>query len=340
MVLRVTAEDFKERSYSEQLLLRALLISLLLHLLAFGGWRWARASGWNPHFSLPKWMHLSPKLLMPIKPVNLVPPAPPQPAQMVFVDVDPALASVVPPKTAKNYSSANSTAANPHPKHSTKVEITGRQTKELKTTQNIPLKPQPMRPSPAKEKSTEDMAESKPLPKKALAPGDLVMAKPQPKPVTTDGEADTDAKVEQPQQEHHRPRTIAEAMAQHGMIGEKMKQDGGVGALRMDSTLDAVKTSYGDYDRQFIDAVRTRWYQLLEGRMPGTGRVVVEFRLLPDGRITNLQIVHNEMSDLFGLICQQAIFDPAPYRPWPLEMRRDIPNNYRDVSFTFYYSAE
>ena len=133
----------------------------------------------------------------------------------------------------------------------------------------------------------------------------------------------------------------AEAMAQHGMLGEKSRQDGGVKRLRMDSSLDAMKTSYGDYDREFIDAVRTRWYQLLEGRSSeGSGKVVVSFRMLPDGRITDLNMVRNEMSDLLGLICQQAIFDPAPYRPWPEEMRRDIAKEYRDITFTFYYSTE
>ena len=34
-----------------------------------------------------------------------------------------------------------------------------------------------------------------------------------------------------------------------------------------------------------------------------TGKVVVEFRLHPDGRITDLNVAQNEMSDLFGLIC-------------------------------------
>ena len=102
-----------------------------------------------------------------------------------------------------------------------------------------------------------------------------------------------------------------------------------------------MKTSYGDYDAQFIDAVRQRWYQLLEDHsVDASGRVVVEFRLLPDGRITDLSIVRNEMSDLLGLICQEAIQDPSPYRPWPEEMRKDIPKDYRDVTFTFYYGTE
>jgi hypothetical protein len=66
----------------------------------------------------------------------------------------------------------------------------------------------------------------------------------------------------------------------------------------------------------------------------------VEFRLHPDGRVTDLKIAQNEMSELLGIICQQAISDPAPYRKWPEDMRRDIPKDYRDVTFTFYYSTD
>jgi hypothetical protein len=109
----------------------------------------------------------------------------------------------------------------------------------------------------------------------------------------------------------------------------------------MDSSLDAIKTSYGDYDRDFIDAVRTRWYQLLENHSADrSGKVVVEFHLHPDGRVTDLNIAQNEMTDLLGLICAQAIREPAPYRPWPEEMRRDFPQEFRDVTFTFYYGTE
>ncbi len=332
-----------EQTYAEQLLLRAVLISLLVHLAVFGTWQWGKTQGWWTHMQFPKWMRLTPTLLTPLTPkkMALTPPPQPQPSQLVFVDVDPALAEATPPKNPKYYSANNSTAANPHPRNLPTPEIQGRQKKVLKTTENAPLKPQPLQPSPTPpEKTTQP--ESKPLPQKAYTPGDLAMAKPRPTPQEKNGESTTENGTEtQPQPVHTRPRTIAEAKARRGMLGEKTRQEGGVGQLKMDSTLDAMKTSYGDYDREFIDAVRTRWYQLLENRnVDGSGKVVVEFRLLPDGRVTNLKMSQNEMSDLLGLICQRAIYDPAPYRPWPLEMRRDIPNDFRDVTFTFYYSTE
>jgi outer membrane biosynthesis protein TonB len=338
----VTATAFSERNSTEQLLLRALIISLLIHLTVFGVWKWGQKEDWWLNFHFPAWMRLTPKLLTPITPktLALLPKPEPQTSQLIFVDVDPALAEAAPPKAPKFYSANNSVAANPKPKNAPEVEIRGSQTKVMKTTPNTVLKPKALQPSPP-QKETANTPEARPLPKKALTPGDLVMAAPRERMVEKDGQAEADTGAEaQPQPVHQRPRTIAEAKAQRGMLGEKSRQDGGVQQLKMDSTLDAMKTSYGDYDREFIDAVRTRWYQLLENRSAGTGKVMVQFRMLPDGRIINSKIVQNEVSDLFGLICQEAIADPAPYRPWPEAMRRDIAQDFRDVTFTFYYSTE
>jgi outer membrane biosynthesis protein TonB len=288
-------------------------------------------------------MHLSPKLLTPIHPKALAPPPKldSTPPQLTFVDVDPALAEAKPPKNPKFYSANNSVAANPHPKNAPVPEILGRQTKMMKTTPDTVLKPKPLQPAPPKE--TAKIPEAKPLAKKALTPGDFVMAQPREKMVQQDGHAETDTGAEaQPQPlPQQRPRTIAEAKAQLGMLGEKTRQEGGVQEMKMDSSLDAMRTSYGDYDREFIDAVRTHWYQLLEHHSTdGSGKVVVEFRLMPDGQITDMKILQNEMSDLLGFLCGQAISEPAPYRRWPEDMRRDFPQGHRDVTFTFYYSTE
>jgi hypothetical protein len=68
--------------------------------------------------------------------------------------------------------------------------------------------------------------------------------------------------------------------------------------------------------------------------------VVLELRLHPDGRITDMKMVQSEVSELMSDFCKQAIFDPAPFKPWPREMRLEIPTDYRDIQFTFYYEIE
>ncbi|HZM03261.1 MAG TPA: hypothetical protein VFC44_09570 [Candidatus Saccharimonadales bacterium] len=275
---------------------------------------------------------------MPSRSEKLPARVPSEPSQLVFVDVDPALASTVPPKNPKFYSANSSLVANPSPKQiSTVPEIRGHQDKMLKTTPDTQSKAKPLQPSPRRPDTAETPA-TKALPQKAYTPGDLSMAKPAAKAQDKDGQGTTDPGVEPlPQPDHQRPRTLAEAQAQHGMLGEKTLQQGGVPHISMDS-LDAVKTSYGDYDQEFIDAVQSHWFQLLQNvtaNIPGT--VVLEFRLHPDGRITDMKIIENGVSDLLALVCEQAILEPSPYHPWPMEMRRDIPQDYRDIRFTFYY---
>lgn len=362
MLCRMRAKVFDEQVDTEQLLLRAVIVSLLVHLFVFGTWKIGQNQGWWRGWHYPAWIsRLTPKLLQPMSPKKMVlHPKPAQPSQLMFVDVDPALADAAPPKKPKYYSADNSAAANPHPKEAQNVEIKGHQKKVMKTTPDAKLQPKPLEPSPPKQMAKVQHAkplqptpkmveaartqEAKALPQKAYVPGDLVMAKPAERPQDKNGQSKTengDQAQTQPEPVHERPRTIAEAMAQRGMLGQKTEQDGGVRRHRLDSTLDVMKTSYGNYDREFIDAVQTRWFQLLENRtVEGTGKVVVEFRLLPDGRITNMRMVENEMSDLLGVFCEEAIRDPAPYRPWPDEMRRDMGQDYRDVTFTFYYSTE
>lgn len=266
----VQAQYFSEKTDAEQLLLRALIISLLIHLAVFGTWRWGHAL----NISLPAWMHLPPKLFMPVSAskISLFQRPQQQPSQLNFVDVDPALAEAAPPKTPKFYSANNSVAANPIPRNELVPEIRGRQDKVIKTTEDTRLKPQPLQPSPPKQ-ATATTPEARPLPKKSYAPGDLVLANPAEREQEKNGQSQTDLGADtQPQPVHERPRTIEEAMAQHGMLGEKSRQEGGVNRVRMSSTLDVMKTSYGDYNAQFIDAVRTRWYQLLENLSRGQER--------------------------------------------------------------------
>ena len=89
-----------------------------------------------------------------------------------------------------------------------------------------------------------------------------------------------------------------------------------------------------------IAAVQQRWYDLLDSTRfaQRSGKVILEFRLFYDGRITDIKVDGNEVGEMLGLLCQRAIIDPSPFPQWPSDMRRAIGKNYRDVQFTFYYN--
>jgi hypothetical protein len=65
--------------------------------------------------------------------------------------------------------------------------------------------------------------------------------------------------------------------------------------------------------------------------------VGIEFRLHYDGRITDVRVVEQDVGELLSLYCRRAVSDPAPFAPWPTEMRQMVGRDYRDVRFTFYY---
>ena len=312
----------------------------MLHTLFFGTWKWGQNHGWWKTNRMPAWMQLVQKRVLSQIAKRL--PPPPKPAQAVpllFVDVDPNLAIPTPPK--KFDGAANTQAANPEKKIESDIpQINGSQDKILKTTEPSTSKAQPLQPTPAKPTPQTTPATTpqpaQPEPKEAKAPGDLAFVKPQDK--AQEGKSPKDKVEEQAQPTHTRPRTLDEARKRMGLQGDRMQQTGGAHRIAIDSSLDVTRTSFGDYDREFIDAVQQKWNQLLADRDANVpGKVIVEFRLHFDGRITDMKMTQNEVGELLGLICQKAVLDPAPYKRWPDEMRREIGANYREIRFTFFY---
>jgi outer membrane biosynthesis protein TonB len=304
-------------------LVAAFAISLAIHVALFGGWKLGKSLGWFDHQAT--WL----LNILKKKPVKI---SAKQLAQLqaqqqkmreiplTFVEVDPAVAVTEAPKDAKFYSALNSKASNPDVKMEEHPKVDGKQTQIVKTETTPRLNPQPLQPSPP----PPDKAAEQPKPK-TEPKGDLATAEPDP------GDS-----VVIPTKE--RPRTLAMARVQKNIVGEKVQQDGGV-KRRGKIEVDAKATPFGAYDLAFIAAVQARWYQILDSHnfVQRSGKVVIEFRLTYDGRITEMRVAGNEVGDLLGLACQNAIMDPAPYAPWPQDMRRLIGGNHRDVTFTFYY---
>lgn len=314
----------------------AFAISMILHLLIFGGYELGKKQHWWENAHWPAWLSPVKKLADALKkkePLQSPRPLQPQEPPLLFVDVNPANASPEPPKKATHYSSVNSLAANPDiDKESNLPKISGEQkhvakTEDVPKNQPVPLQPAPPAAPPAKEAQEEAKAPAK----AAQPPGDLAMAKPDPKPAKDPGEAP-----------HTRPRTIKEALARrqdNRLVGQKMKEEGGVHRKLDISLFDAVKTPFGDYDRNLIDAIQMRWYALLDERsyaLDNRGKVVLQFVLHPDGRVTGMAMSENTAGDVLGYICEKAVLDPAPFPSWPNEMRRMIGEN-RPIQFTFYY---
>jgi len=343
----MTAAQLRATNFAERWLLKAVVISLGIHLAAFGGWKWGRTHAWWKPLAVPAWLQLVPhqpssRMARQLPAAQRSQPPPP----LIYVDVDPALASSQPPANPKFYSTENTVAANPEKQvPSDQPQINGTQEQVVKTVAPG-LRTAPLQPSPPAERTaetaateTKETAESKAPPKPAKTPGDLAEAKPALKVQEIKGSSDSQAGTgAATQPAPSRPRILAQVQERAGAPGARMRQTGGVNHLAADSSVDATRTIYGDYDRDFIDAVQARWFELLKGREDdAAGKVVLEFYLHADGRISDMKMQFSSVNELLSLICQQAVLDPSLYKPWPAEMRRVI-SDPREIRFTFYYS--
>jgi outer membrane biosynthesis protein TonB len=273
---------------------------------------------------------------------------------LMFVDVDPSQASEEAPKEAKYYSALNSRAANPNPKKDSDTpRIEGRQERVPQTMDKAKPAPQALQPEPAPQPQTQpqpQVAETKPPepetppaqqeapPTPTVHPGDLAYAKPNEHPMEN---LETKPAQPAPPAKPPRPRTLAAARREKGgMAGEKMKQEGGVKRLGV-AGLDVRSTPFGSYDAAIIAAIQKRWYDLLEDReFSGSfaGKVVLEFRLNSNGRVTDLKVDETDVTEILTLFCQRAVQDPAPFPAWPEDLKRLVGKEYREVRFTFYYN--
>jgi len=309
----------------------AFAVSLACHLLVFGAYQTGKKYNLWQNLHWPAWLQSLPMLTELLKKKDSQPPPPQrQDIPLIFVNVSPAQATAEPPDNAKFYSDKNSRAANPEADKITDTpKITGKQTEVVKT-EDIPReKFTPLQPSRPAQPAQEAHEELKPKP--AQPPGDLVMAKPEPKPRLDDGQAT-----------QSRPRTIKEALARqqdNRLPGEKIKQDGGVQRRHEIASLDTKATPFGAYDAALVEAISQRWFTLLDEReyaSDSRGKVVLQFHLHYDGRITEMKMADNTAGEVLGLICQKAVLDPAPFAAWPSDMRRTL-GDTRSIQFTFYY---
>ena len=284
-------------------------LSLLVHLLAWGGYEAGK------EINLWQKLHLPPLMLF----TKFKPAAPAlQPPELQFVDVNPAQATTEAPKNAKYYSSQNSRAANPDANRDASTpELKGTQV-EVAKTEDVP-RPDFSKLQPAMQPSREELAA------RQQNAGDLTLGNP----------SDT------PSAEPPRPRTLQQALAQQNRLpGVKMKQDGGVRREALVPSLDVQATPFGAYDAAFIQAVTQRWYDLLDSRQfarDRSGKVILRFRLNYDGRISDMEVMQNSVGDLLGYVCQKAVMDPAPFAQWSTDMRAMVGQDYREITFTFYY---
>ncbi|MBN8246242.1 MAG: hypothetical protein J0L84_02220 [Verrucomicrobia bacterium] len=189
------------------------------------------------------------------------------------------------------------------------------------------------------------------VPKKSPPPGETLLAKVSPAPVDFTVREPMEPvaplipqaaeKMPEPAKKAPRPKTLAAARAAKGaIVGERMRQEGGVARSALQSSLNVKASPLGDYNYRMVLAVQDQWYRLLEEQhfaLDRQGQVVVTFNLFSDGTIKDIQIKETNVGDTLSFLCELSVMRPAPFGKWPPDVRRLIGGDTVPVTFTFNY---
>jgi outer membrane biosynthesis protein TonB len=102
------------------------------------------------------------------------------------------------------------------------------------------------------------------------------------------------------------------------------------------SSVNALGTPLGRYQKRILDAIGSRWYAFVDRQMDlitiGTTRVV--FVIDRSGHVKNLKVVENSSNEALANVCIQSIQD-AQLPPMPDELAAMLPPQGMDVDLPF-----
>lgn len=328
----------------------AILISLFLHfvvaysLAAFGG-------------------AMGPSLPLEDKPVELTivdlsaTPPPPVPKDPPFMETAKSKESAEKPKEQTFESNANSIAASELPAtgeaplpsqegkdrpavnletHDYSLATDGSKPQpEAQSTAVPESKPAPEATAPPKPKSTEP-----PIPAPATTPEPeqfamLTSTPPPPIKAPDETESSPPPVMEAPAAPAV-PRPKPERAASDYQAQKEQTRVSGRLSNRGPSSVNAVGTPLGRYQKAISDAIGSRWYYYMKskGDLVSIGTANLQAEVDAQGRVQNLRVVSNNANEAFANICLQS-FQEARIPPIPPDLIAALPEGRMPVDFSF-----
>ena len=196
-------------------------------------------------------------------------------------------------------------------------------------------KPAPEATIPPKPKSTEA-----PIPPPATTPEPeqfAMLTSTPPPPITAPDETESSPPpvIEAPAAPAV-PRPKPELAASDYQAQKEQTRISGRLSNRGPSSVNAVGTPLGRYQKAVSDAIGSRWYYHMKSRMDlvSIGTAHVQAEVDAKGRIQNLRIVSNNANEAFANICLQS-FQEARIPPIPPDLIAALPEGRMPVDFSF-----
>ena|SRR5438552_9739492 len=311
-------DGMMDRKQEARKVLWAFLAALFLHLVVA--------------YSLATWGGMfSPALPVSEKPVELTivdlsTPPPIAPKNSVFMETDESKQSAEQPKEKTFESSANSIAAS-----------------QLPATGGIPLPSQQGKDRPASvdlETHQYSLGNEGAQPRPSVAPQESPKPSETPRP-TPISEAEQFAMLRSTPTPAVRPSAVPSPEQPRSSYRAQKEQTRLSGSItnRGASSVNALGTPLGRYQKILYDSIGSRWYYYVAKQRDlitiGTLRLV--FSVDRSGRVTNLKIVENTSNESFANVCLQSVLE-MQLPPIPEDLANSLPSEGLDaeMSFTMY----
>jgi TonB family protein len=199
------------------------------------------------------------------------------------------------------------------------------------------IAPEPENPEPAALGNTPEKVVEEATPPPERARGDDA---PQPQPETQVARADPPA-LTLPTRPVPPPRaagSLGDALRNLQRYVQNQRFDnpqGGTDRPGAEIQFDTKGVEFGPWIRRFVAQVRRNWF-IPQAAMIMSGRVVLQFNIHKDGRITDLSVAQPSHIDAFTNAAYNAILTSNPTEPLPPE----YPSPQAFFTVTFYYNEQ
>ena len=312
----------------------AILISLILHLaIGFSLAAFGNVSGPSPTLPDDAPPELTLMDLSPARPVEKNPQ---------FVETDKSKESAEKPKEQTFESNANSLAASqatpsgdlPQPSQDgTNGPLADLETHDF-SLQAQGSTPQPQLPPPSESKPTQT-----PPPAAAPTPDPeqlAMLTSTPPPPIKPDETQPSPTPDPVASAAPLAPRPLPDAPSSRYQAQKQQKPMAGSISNRGPSSVNAVGTPLGRYQKLLYDSVGARWYQHTHERQDliSIGTTRLTFTIDRSGKVSNLKVIENTANEAFAIVCIQSVQE-LKLPPIPEDVASTLPSEGLQQELTF-----
>jgi outer membrane biosynthesis protein TonB len=248
--------------------------------------------------------------------VDLSTPPPALQKNSMFMETDESKQSAEAPKEKTFESNANSIAAS-----------------QLRATGEAPLPSQQGKDRPAVDLDTHaySLANQGVQPQPSAVPEQTPQPSAQPTPISQAEQFAMLTTRPTPATQPSVAPTPAQVQSSYRPLKEQTRISGSI-SNRGISSVNALGTPLGRYEKILKDAIGSRWYAYMDQRrdLVNIGTLQVHFYIDRSGRVKNLKITENTSNEAFANICLQSILE-AQLPPIPYDVASTLPSEGLEI---------